>query len=178
MSMAPRPFYVWTYRWRGLQPVPPDRYPCNLGVEDVPQPYKLFEDAPLAKGWPKDASYWMARGDPRHTLLLDAHPFGRVKVISRRLKDLVAAFGAKDLEFLPVAIKDMRRKIASKDYFIPHGAPGLDWPGQGSQRARLPHDRKDEDQQGETAGHRREARPEEGARLLRPRVFRYPAGRR
>src|SRR5262245_1751132 len=92
------------------------------GLDD----YKLYRQEPQLPTVKRKLKYHMDPDYPRCTRLVDAHTGGVTFVISARLKRLLDLDGNPYVEFLPVAIVDLERRVASPDYFIVNACKGVD----------------------------------------------------
>jgi hypothetical protein len=57
---------------------------------------------------------------------IDALADGSFIVVSKRLRELIEAHNPKDIEFLPVTIKNHKKRVASTEYTIMHGAKAIE----------------------------------------------------
>jgi hypothetical protein len=81
--------------------------------------FMLAEGVPLLKEWPGDVFCKMSPKYPKDIRLTDNLHGGSYPVISKGLKEKIAALaGASSIEFLPVTIFNHKGRVASKDYFI------------------------------------------------------------
>jgi len=81
--------------------------------------FRFDEGVPLASWFPKEAVYPMDREFPDLRVLhdLQVNTLGLL-VASKAFRAVLEAGAHGNLEFLPITIRDHRRKIASKDHFI------------------------------------------------------------
>jgi hypothetical protein len=113
-------YLVWRYQ--------PKARACRLeeltGIESgVPLRY----GETLAATFPKKANFRMDRDRPRDTLLLDAvSNVDALIVAAPRLRAVLEEESLEKVEYLPVAISDHKKKIASKDYVIVHPIEPVD----------------------------------------------------
>jgi hypothetical protein len=115
---AQRKFFVW--RW-----VPVENS-CQLTYLEGIERWELHDEKPVAKTLKKDLTLEMNPKRPRNVRLIDAHEDGPFLVASKRLRELIQAHNPKDIEFLPVTIKNHKNRVASTEYTIVHGAKALD----------------------------------------------------
>lgn len=113
-------FMVW-----GVQPVP---HMCSLdkliGVEKISD---INNGVALRATFPANASFTMNPERPNDTLLTDnLFNLDGLIVASKRVKEQIEAAKSERIEFLPVAIRDHKEKIASRDYFIVHPVEPVD----------------------------------------------------
>jgi hypothetical protein len=112
-------------------------YACVLkklaGVEDE---WELNEGVPRAHSWGEHAVYRMDAERPYDMILTDnpANVDGLI-VVSRRLKDSLAAWNVQKVEFLRITILNHKGRIASGDHFILHAIEPVDALDQGQSAA-------------------------------------------
>jgi hypothetical protein len=93
-----------------------------------------FDDAPsfvlgrpLQGTFPDNVQFQMDPDAPRDTVLTDfLVNINSLLVVSRRLKEFLAARAIKSVEYLPVTILNHKGKVASPDYFIVHTIDDID----------------------------------------------------
>lgn len=89
-----------------------------IGVEDE---WQLNRGIPRSKDFPQNAVFQMDPELPYDTILQDSlFNLDGLVVGSRRLKDFIEKAEPKSIEYLPVKIRNHKKKIVSKDYFIIH----------------------------------------------------------
>lgn len=96
------------------------RNSCVLGaMRGFDEIYDLKSGKSFAGVFPEDVEFEMSPDFPRNTVLTDnlMNEEG-VVVCSAALKQFLEARGTACIEYLPVAIRNHKNRIASKDYFI------------------------------------------------------------
>jgi len=74
---------------------------------------------PLAARFPETALFTMHPDFPHHTVLTDNLINSDLLVVaSQRLKDFLEARGVNDVEYLRVAVRNHKRKLVGRDFFI------------------------------------------------------------
>jgi hypothetical protein len=117
-ATSQRKFYVWFSL--------PSGNSCQLTYLDGIESWELHDEKPVLKTLKKKLTLEMDRERPRNVRLIDAHEEGALIVASARLRKLIEAHNPKDIEFLPVTIKNHKGRVASTEYVIVHGSKGLD----------------------------------------------------
>jgi hypothetical protein len=83
--------------------------------------FRLKDGVPLQATFPEDVQYHMHADFPNDIGLVDnMQNLHRLAVTSTRLKEAIEQRSAPHMEFLPIAIIDHKKRVASKDYFIVH----------------------------------------------------------
>jgi hypothetical protein len=113
-----RKFFVWFSI--------PSGNSCQLTFLDGIERWELNDEKPVLKKLKKKLTVEMDKRRPRNVRLIDALADTPFIVASKRLRELIEAHGPKDVEFLPVTIKNHKGRVASTEYTIIHGAKGLD----------------------------------------------------
>ena len=81
----------------------------------------------LADVWPDDMSVRMDPEKPKDVKLLDyISNYEKVVLVSPKLRDFLRAQELRDVEYLPVAILDHKKRIASRDYSIVNSVRVID----------------------------------------------------
>ena len=90
-------------------------------LRGIEQSFRLNNGTRLASDFPAEVTLHMHPDFPDDILLVD-NLLNRDQLIvaSARLKNLLAAQGLANVEYLPVSIINHRERVASKDYFIIH----------------------------------------------------------
>ncbi|HEY7725138.1 MAG TPA: DUF1629 domain-containing protein [Anaeromyxobacteraceae bacterium] len=84
-----------------------------------PKGWKFHEGIPLAKEFPAKAALVFTPNFPKQRKLEDFQPnIMGLLIVSRRVRELLESQRVENAEFLPVAIKDHRKKVAAPDYSI------------------------------------------------------------
>jgi hypothetical protein len=92
-----------------------------LPPENVPRDWELYKGVPRAAGFPEDALFRMSDDHRKNMGLTDnLMNVGTLVVASKRLKEFFEARAPKNVEYLPVAIVNHKKRVASPDYFIVH----------------------------------------------------------
>jgi hypothetical protein len=92
---------------------------CSLqDVKNLPEPRRLQKGVRIAP-WPHDVRFHMDPNFPKQQQLPDVvkNLLGGI-VVSKRLKELLAAQQPASVDYLPMAIVDHKGAVASADYFI------------------------------------------------------------
>jgi len=86
------------------------------GVEDD---YELTQGIARSDGFPSDAFFAMDKRHPKRVALPDSVSNNdQLVLVSRKLKEFVESRKPRQVEYLQVAIRDHRGRVASPDYFI------------------------------------------------------------
>jgi hypothetical protein len=93
---------------------------CHLDeVTNLEEAYRLHDGLPLADGFPSDVTFQMKEDFPDDTLLTDTLiNVNSVLIISEKTKEALTELGVKDVEYLPVVIKDHRGKASKTQYYV------------------------------------------------------------
>jgi hypothetical protein len=107
--------------WKFVVPSSGNRI-AGLGiVKGVENSYELLAGISRSKGFPDDAYMEMNPRFPKQIALGDSFTtLDRVWVASKRLSELVKEYTPKDLEILPITIRDHKGRSASAPYFLIH----------------------------------------------------------
>lgn len=101
-----------------------------LPPEGVDRDWELLKGVPRSIGFPDDAILRMSNDHKRNVGLPDnLMNLAGLAVVHLRLQRFLEARALKNVEYLPVAIVNHKRRIASRDYFIVHAVvpqDGLD----------------------------------------------------
>ena len=91
---------------------------CVVTNPNVKDDYELSEGVSRAEGWPDDVKAPMSAEYPKDIELPD-NVFGtELIIISDKTRQLLKTEGVTNVEYLPLAIFNHKKKLASKDYFI------------------------------------------------------------
>lgn len=88
------------------------------GPQGIKKAYQLNQGISRAVDWPKDVVLRMDPEYPKEIALTDNLYGSGYAVISKRLKDVLIAERVEQIEFLPVQILDLKKRVASQDYSI------------------------------------------------------------
>jgi hypothetical protein len=93
---------------------------CHLlGVINVEYSHRLVEGYEYGDTFPQDARMSMSPHFKKDTKLVDdVMNAERVKVCSKALVDFLKAKNLKNVEYLPLTIRDHKKKVASTEYSI------------------------------------------------------------
>lgn len=87
--------------------------------EDGPRPFEYDLGTPLGGEFPKAASVDFSRNFPKDRGLCDFQPTTHeVLIVSSRVVMLLKELDVPGLEYLPVAIRDHRKRVIANDYAI------------------------------------------------------------
>jgi hypothetical protein len=105
-------FLIWDSEYRkGFCVI---QYPDGI-ADDLP----LSQGLPMLEGWNSDVTCQMSSEFPKDIRLSDNSYGVPLVVISKGLRDFVKSIAVDDpVEYLPVAIKNHKGRLASSDYFI------------------------------------------------------------
>jgi len=88
-------------------------------LQGFKEQWLLQKGVALAEKWPDNVTFSMTPRYPKDIKLSDGLFGSSYRVISNRVKDLLAALAAaSNIEFLPVSILNHKGRVASTDYFI------------------------------------------------------------
>jgi hypothetical protein len=91
-----------------------DSYP-----DGAPKGWRFDEGIPLAKEFPKNASVQFTPNFPKARKLEDFQPnLLSLLIVSPRVREVLKALEVKNAEFLPVTVKDQKKKTLANDYAI------------------------------------------------------------
>jgi hypothetical protein len=105
-------FFIWDSEFR-------EGY-CVIQYPDgIPDRHLLAKGASMMETWGSDVACQMSPDYPKEIALSDNLHGGAVVVISKKLRDFAQAFAVGDpVEYLPLAIKNHKGRLASSDYFL------------------------------------------------------------
>ena len=84
-----------------------------------PKGWKFNEGTPLAKEFPAKAALVFTPNFPKQRKLEDFQPnILSLLIVSSRARKLFESMGVEGAEYLPVAIKDHKKKVVAPDYSI------------------------------------------------------------
>lgn len=84
-----------------------------------PKGWRLKEGLPLAAEFPPKATLVFTPNFPKQRKLVDFQPnVLDLLIVSPRVQELVQSLGIQNAEFLPVAIRDHKKKVVAPDYAI------------------------------------------------------------
>jgi hypothetical protein len=95
----------------------------NVYVSDIPEglmrKYQLLKGISRLSGWPTDLAARFSDDRPEGMRLTDwvLTPFGWL-LISDRFKKLVEGTGVSNVEYLPIKMKNHKKKVVSDSYWI------------------------------------------------------------
>lgn len=104
--------FVWLHR---VEP-----HACDLSAFDgFEDDYRLFDGESLAEQWPSGVYFEMNRDHPDDKRLVDSlFNTDSLLVVSERLRSFLEGWPIAHAEFLPVEIRDHKRKRVDKPYHI------------------------------------------------------------
>jgi hypothetical protein len=89
-----------------------DSYP-----QGGPSDWKYDEGMRLAKDFPRNATILFSPNFPKHRKLEDFQPnILNALIVSPRTRAVVESIAVQNAEFLPVQVKDHKKKVVAKDY--------------------------------------------------------------
>jgi hypothetical protein len=110
-----------------------------------PADWKFDEGISLARAFPRNGSVIFSRNFLQLRKLLDFQPnILNTLIVSARARKVIEALGVTNAEFLPVAVKDHKGKVAAEDYAILNLLGGED--AIDMERSRFQMNRIDKDQ--------------------------------
>lgn len=96
-------------------------------LRGVEKKYQLRKGISRFEGFPGSASFSMNPDYPHDTVLTDnLMNTSMMKIISRRVKEMLEQNGVQKVEYLPVTIINHKGRVASRDYFILHDIDPID----------------------------------------------------
>ncbi|MBW2738072.1 MAG: hypothetical protein JRE64_04315 [Deltaproteobacteria bacterium] len=92
----------------------------NLEIPDaIPKQYQLLEGVSRLDGWPEDVVFEFSKHRPEGMNLTDYFEnSSQWLIISNRFRAVLEEFDVKDIEYLPVKIKNHKGRMASEHYWI------------------------------------------------------------
>ncbi len=85
----------------------------------IPKQYELLEGVSRLDGWPEDVIFEFSKHRPEGMNLTDyVENSGQWLIISDRFRAVLEEFDVKDIEYLPVKIKNHKGRMASEHYWI------------------------------------------------------------
>jgi hypothetical protein len=91
-----------------------DSYP-----DGAPKRWRFHKGIPLANEFPKNASIQFTPNFPKARKLEDFQPnLMSLLIVSPRVREVIQALEVKNAEFLPVTVKDQKKKTVANDYAI------------------------------------------------------------
>lgn len=98
-------------------------YPEGMGLKT----WKLGDGVELQEGeYPQDAKIFMSDQEPGMEIPDLVPNTGQMLIVSKRLKDGIAAVNQGPVQYLPLAIYNHKKRLASGDYFIVNPVGPLD----------------------------------------------------
>ena len=96
-------------------------------LHGIANAYELLYGVPRAEGFPDDAVWDVDEDAPPNGILPDSiNNTDRLLACSKRLVECLQASGVAKVEYLPVAIRNQKGRIASKSVFIVHPLDPVD----------------------------------------------------
>lgn len=94
------------------------------GVEDI---FEFARGVPRTASFPSDACFSMNLDYPRDMVVTDnLNNVNRMIIASTKLKELLHARGLVKVEYLPVAIRNHKKKLLPEPYYIVHPIEPVD----------------------------------------------------
>ncbi len=94
-------------------------YLDNNVANSIPKQYQLFEGVSRLDGWSEDVAFKFSINRPEGMNLTDCVANSdQLLIISDRFRVVLEEFQVKDIEYLPVKIKDHKGRMASEHYWI------------------------------------------------------------
>lgn len=88
--------------------------------------YKMSKGYAMGADYPADARIYMSEEYPGFKLASFIGNTDSLLILSAQVKAAIEQFGVPDVEYLPVAIYNHKRRLASSDYFIVNPLGALD----------------------------------------------------
>lgn len=88
-------------------------------AKEYPKDYRLREGHELTDEWPDGVTYFFSRDRPEGMVLTDyLTNYMGLLIASPRLQTLLRELNAAGIEFLPVVLKNHKKRVASQDYCV------------------------------------------------------------
>lgn len=94
------------------------------GTDDIS--YRMAKGFRMGADHPTDARVAMTRDKPGFQLASVIGNTNAFLIVDKRLRDVIGAARLGEVEFLPLAIVDHKKRIASRDYFVVNPIGGFD----------------------------------------------------
>lgn len=104
------------------------KHGCVLGkLSGVEKVFRLKKGVPMAENFPVNAEYSLHMDFPDNLVLTDSLINSDTLIVaSPKLRNALEQAGAAKVEYLPVAIRDHKGKILSREYHIAHPVETVD----------------------------------------------------